>query len=47
MLNVVKHLCKVITSMQNNLPALATVVSVSAMVVTFFALYVVLTVVTK
>lgn len=45
MLAAIKHLSRVITSMQNNPPALVAVVAISAMGVTSFALYVVLTVV--
>lgn len=45
MLAAIKHLLRVISSMQNNPPALVAMVAVGAMGVSSFALYVVLTVV--
>lgn len=47
MLDTIKNLCRVITAMQDNPPALVAIVAVSAMGVASFALYVVLTVVSK
>lgn len=47
MLVAIKQLLRVVSSMQNNPPALAAMVAVSAMGVASFALYVVLTVVSK
>lgn len=47
MLAAIKHLLRVITSLQDNPPALVAMVAVSAMGVASFALYVVLAVVRK